>query len=171
MNSLFIFDDETSTISKYCKWRTNTISDVVNAGGLIACDISKTPDFRIINHAFDGHKTTIWWSDNTTTTCYCREDNADVYMGFYIACAKKVFGNNNTINNLAEKWIEKIPKQRAEAKAKAEAIAEREKQIEANKKKRREKNRIRIEAIKLKQEYEAKKLANEKYGVPLNYLK
>ena len=78
-------------------------------------------------------------------------------------------GNGNKASNLAEKWIEKIPKQKAKAKAKADEIAEREKRIEANKKKRREKNRIRLEAIKIKQEYEAKKLANEKYGVPMDF--
>ena len=115
--------------------------------------------------------TTIEWSDGTKTTV--RAENparADQYTGFVTAYAKKAAGNTNNINNLFDEWaIERPEKEKKrlcdELIARLEAH---EKQERENKK--REKRLIRREALKLKREYEAKKLAQEKYGVPVDEL-
>ena len=115
--------------------------------------------------------TTIEWSDGTKTTVRAENPaHADQYTGFVTAYAKKAAGNTNNINNLFDEWAIERPKR--EAKRGAEELVARleahERQERENKK--REKRLIRREALRLKREYEAKKLAQEKYGVPVDEL-
>lgn len=135
----------------------------------------------IVSHTFKNGRTTIKWSDGTMTQVACNPDKADMYTGFMIAVAKKAYGNNNTINNLADKWLFKIPKQEAERKAKEKAEKIEQERIAANKARKREINRkkkiIRDEAKRIKEQYEreeleaeAKKMAIEKFGVPADYV-
>ena len=53
--------------------------------------------------------------------------------------------------------------------AKRIAKEKEEARIEAKRKERRAKNRIRRAAIRRAEEYQAKKIANEKYGVPMDF--
>lgn len=141
----------------------------------LTCDKMTMP---IINsHTFKNGRTTIQWNDGTTTSVACDPQKADVYTGFMIAVAKKAYGNDNTINNLADKWLVKIPKQEAERKAKEEAKKAEQERIAANKARKKEikhrKKLIRDGAKKFKEMYEKNKLqeeimktAIEQYGIP-----
>lgn len=128
---------------------------------------------NITNYTYAPHigLTTIEWSDGTKTTVRAEDpENADQYTGFVTAYAKKAAGNTNNINNLFDEWAIERPKR--ETKRMSDEMVAR---IEAQKKqerdnKKREKRLIRREALRLKREYEAKKLAKEKYGVPVDEL-
>lgn len=135
----------------------------------------------IVSHTFKNGRTTIKWSDGTMTQVACDPNKADMYTGFMIAVAKKAYGNNNTINNLADKWLFKIPKQKAEREAKEKAEKIEQERIAANKARKREiyrkKKIIRDEARRIKEQYEkeeleaeARKMAIEKFGVPADYV-
>ena len=113
--------------------------------------------------------TTIYWADTSTTTCRAPLDKADQYTGFMIAIAKYVMGNNNEATNTADYWINKRPAQLAREREKVEAEEAEIKRIADKRRKRKEQYRLRIAAIRRKEAYEAAKLANEKYGVPLNF--
>lgn len=124
-------------------------------------------ELKIIDHSFKNGKTTIKWNDGTTTVCRANPENADAYMGFMIALAKKFMGNKNKANNLADYWCVKMPKKRREAEAKALEQKLLEKRRAEKQKKRREAYRRKLAAIRIKEEYEAKKLAAELYGIPI----
>ena len=124
-------------------------------------------ELKIIDHSFKNGKTTIKWNDGTTTVCRANPENADAYMGFMIALAKKFMGNKNKANNLADYWCVKMPKKRHEAEVKALEQKILEKRRVEKQKKRREAYRRKLAAIRIKEEYEAKKLAAELYGVPI----
>jgi hypothetical protein len=124
-------------------------------------------ELKIIDHSFKNGKTTIKWNDGTTTVCRANPETADAYMGFMIALAKKFMGNKNKANNLADYWCVKMPKKRHEAEAKALEQKILEKRRAEKQKKRREAYRRKLAAIRIKEEYEAKKLAAELYGVPI----
>lgn len=128
---------------------------------------------NIKNYTYTPHigLTTIEWSDGTKTTV--RAENparADQYTGFVTAYAKKAAGNTNNINNLFDEWAIERPKREAKRMSDemVACIEAQKKQERENKK--REKRIIRREALRLKREYEAKKLAKEKYGVPVDEL-
>ena len=126
---------------------------------------------EIVNYTYDFEtgKTTIKWSDKTETTVVSENpDTADQYTGFVTAIAKRATGNTSHINNLFDKWAIKKPikDKIAEEKRIAEDIEN--KRIADKRKTKREKWLIRREAIRIKREYEARKLANEKYGVPMD---
>ena len=167
----------------YLEIKKTCYADPVYKGSKIGVDSFKTSDIKnevstmkmpeITNYTYIAHigLTTVEWSDGTKTTV--RAENparADQYTGFVTAYAKKAAGNTNNINNLFDEWAIERPKR--EAKRGAEELAARleahEKQERENKK--REKRLIRREALRLKREYEAKKLAQEKYGVPVDEL-
>lgn len=113
-------------------------------------------------------KTTLTFRDNTETSVLCPVDKADKYYGFYACYAKHIAGGNK-INDEAEYWIETLPKKLGKERlAEEKALAE-EKKIEERNKKRREKKRVRMEAIRRKEAYDAAKLANEKYGIPMEF--
>lgn len=58
--------------------------------------IEFTPrDIRVEKVIFNKPATIVFWSDNTKTVVVCGEnDTYDKEKGFYIACAKKLFGND-----------------------------------------------------------------------------
>lgn len=58
--------------------------------------IEFTPrDIKVEKVIFNKPATIIFWSDNTKTVVVCGEnDTYDKEKGFYIACAKKLFGND-----------------------------------------------------------------------------
>ena len=112
--------------------------------------------------------TIIKWCDGTKTVVKAENpDAADQYTGFVTAIAKRATGNTSHINNLFDKWAIKKPfkDKIAEEKRIAEEIEN--KRIADKRRAKREKWLIRREAIRIKREYEARKLANEKYGVPI----
>lgn len=126
---------------------------------------------EIINYTYNSEtgKTTIKWSDKTETTVVSENpETADQYTGFVTAIAKRATGNTSHINNLFDKWAIKKPikDKIAEEKRIAEEIEN--KRIADKHREKREKWLIRREAIRIKREYEARKLANKKYGVPID---
>ena len=126
---------------------------------------------EIINYTYNSEtgKTTIKWSDKTETTVVSENpDTADQYTGFVTAIAKRATGNTSRINNLFEKWAIKKPIQDKIAEEKRIVEDIENKRIAEKRKVKREKWLIRREAIRIKREYEARKLANEKYGVPMD---
>ena len=126
---------------------------------------------EIVNYIYNSEtgKTTIKWSDKTETTVVSENpDTADQYTGFVTAIAKRATGNTSHINNLFDKWAIKKPIQDKIAEEKRIAEDIENKRIADKRKTKREKWFIRREAIRIKREYEARKLANEKYGVPMD---
>ena len=175
--------DQNELLRYYFELKETCDTDPVLVGSKRAIGSIKTNDLsgedftmkmpNIKNYTYIDHigLTTIEWSDGTKTTV--RAENpayADQYTGFVTAYAKKAAGNTNNINNLFDEWAIERPKR--EAKRGAEELVARleahERQERENKK--REKRLIRREALRLKREYEAKKLAQEKYGVPVDEL-
>jgi hypothetical protein len=52
-------------------------------------------DIKVEKVIFNKPATIIFWSDNTKTVVVCGEnDEYDAEKGFFIACAKKLFGND-----------------------------------------------------------------------------
>lgn len=112
-------------------------------------------------------KTTLCFRDGSETSVLTPAEKADQYYGFYVCYAKHLVGNK--VNDEAEYWIEILPKKlEKERKAEEDALAEEQRIIERDKK-RREKKRVRMEAIRRKEAYDAAKMANEKYGVPMDF--
>ena len=133
------------------------------------CYVKSMPE--IVNYTYNSETgmTKIKWSDKTETTVYTEIGTIpDQFTGFVVAYAKKAAGNTSRINNLFEKWAIKKPikDKIAEEKRIAEDIEN--KRSTEKRKAKREKWLIRREAIRIKREYEARKLANEKYGVPMD---
>lgn len=58
--------------------------------------IEFTPrDIKVEKVIFNKPATIVFWSDNTKTVVVCgKDDTYDKEKGFYIACAKKLFGND-----------------------------------------------------------------------------
>lgn len=111
--------------------------------------------------------TIIKWDDDTKTVVKSENpDTADQYTGFVTAYAKKAAENNGKINNLYDEWTVKIPKLRAEHDKMVEKMKAEETQKEVRNRKKREKYIIHKMALQRKREFEARKLANEKYGIP-----
>ena len=126
---------------------------------------------EIVNYTYNSSigETKIKWSDKTETTVYTENGTApDQFTGFVVAYAKKAAGNTSHINNLFEKWAIKKPIKDKIAEEKRIAQETEEKRIAEKRKAKREKWLIRKEALRIKRAYEARKLANEKYGVPLD---
>ena len=112
-------------------------------------------------------KTTLCFRDGSETSVLAPAEKADQYYGFYACYAKHLAGNK--VNDEAEYWIEILPK-KFEKERQAELMAiEEEQRIAERDKKRREKKRVRMEAIRRKEAYDAAKMAEEKYGVPMNF--
>lgn len=126
---------------------------------------------EIVNYTYDESTgmTKIKWSDKTETTVYPEiATEPDQHKGFLAAYAKKAAGNTSHINNLYDKWAIKKPIKDKLAEEKRIAQETEEKRIAEKRRAKREKWLIRKEALRIKREYEARKLANEKYGVPLD---
>ena len=128
---------------------------------------------NIVDYKYN-HKTGethIKWADKTETRVKPESNTVpNQYVGFVTAYAKRAAGNTSRINGLFDKWAFKKPilDKKTEAKRIEEEIET--KRIIEKRKAKREKWLIRKEALRIKREYEAKKLANEKYGVPMNEL-
>lgn len=128
------------------------------------------PDIINYNYNEDTTVTTIEWSDGTKTTVRAEfPDTASQHEGFMVAYAKKAAGNNNTINNLYEEWAVKKPAREQKAQIKANAERLEEQRIAKKRKAKKEQWLIRKRAAEIDKEYKAKKLANEKYGVPMDF--
>ena len=120
-------------------------------------------DFNMLNitnykykYTEDTAITTIEWSDGTKTTVHAEHpEKADPYTGFVTACAKKAFGNNNTINNLFDEWAVKKPEREIKAKIKANAAELEARRIAEKRKAKREKWLVRRRAADINREYEA----------------
>lgn len=126
---------------------------------------------EIVNYTYNSEtgKTTIKWSDKTETTVVSENpDTADQYTGFVTAIAKRAMGNTSHVNNLFDKWAIKKPIQDKISEEKRITQEIENKRIADKRRAKREKWLIRREAIRIKREYEARKLANEKYGVPMD---
>ena len=133
------------------------------------CCVKLMPE--IVNYTYNSETgtTKIKWSDKTETTVYAEIGTVpDQFTGFVVAYAKKAAGNTSRINNLFEKWAIKKPIKDKIAEEKRIAQETEEERIAEKRKAKREKWLIRREALRIKREYEARKLANEKYGVPMN---
>lgn len=127
------------------------------------------PDIVDYNYNEDTTVTTIWWSDGTNTKVRAEyRDTASQHEGFKSACAKKAFGNDNMSNKLYDKWVVKEPVKKQKAQIKANEKLLEEQRIAEKRKAKKEKWLIRKRAVEINREYEAKKLAHEKYGVPLD---
>lgn len=127
---------------------------------------------NIINYNYNAITavTTIEWSDGTKTTARAEDPStANGYTGFVTAYAKKAAGNNNTINKLYDEWAVKKPAREMKAQIKANAAALEEQRITKKRKSKKEKWLICKRAAEIAKEYEARKIANEKYGVPIDY--
>lgn len=125
----------------------------------------------IVNYTYDEKtgKTFIKWSDNTETTVIAENpEKADRFTGFMTAYAKRAAGNTSYINNLFDKWAIKKPIKDKIAEEKRIAQEAENKRIAEKHRTKREKYIIRKMALQRKREYEAKKLAKEKYGIPMD---
>lgn len=112
--------------------------------------------------------TYIKWSDKTETTVRAEDPaTADQFVGFMMCYAKRAAGNTSRINNLYDKWAVRKPIQDKKAEAKALAEKKEKDRIASKRKKEREEYLIYREALRIKRDYEARKLANEKFGVPM----
>lgn len=131
---------------------------------------NKMPDITNYSYNETTAVTTIEWSDGTKTVARAEDlSTASQYTGFVTAYAKKAAGNNNTINKLYDEWAVKKPAREIKEQIKVNA-AELEKQHIAEKHKaKKEQYLIRKRAAEINKEYEAKKLAHEKYGVPMDF--
>lgn len=134
------------------------------------CNTMNIPKITNYNYNEDTTVTTIKWSDGTKTTVRAEfPDTASQWEGFMAAYAKKAAGNNNTINNLYDEWAIKKPAREQKAQIKANAEFLEEQRIAKKRKAKKEQWLIRKRAAEIAKEYEAKKLAHEKYGVPMDY--
>jgi hypothetical protein len=86
--ALKILQDEYASRYRYC------FNDVVNT--LSLCKRSNsTDDLKVTKVIYHNPATIVFWSDGTKTVVKCgKDDTYDKEKGFYIACAKKLFGND-----------------------------------------------------------------------------
>lgn len=132
----------------------------------------KTTTPEIIDYKYNTEtgETYIKWADKTETRVRPESDTEpNQYIGFVTAYAKKAAGNTSRINSLFDKWTVKKPIKDKLAEEKRIAEETETKRILEKRKAKREKWLIRKEALRIKREYEAKKLAQEKYGVPMEF--
>lgn len=121
------------------------------------------------NTRYDAMETVITFTNGDTVTVSCPIEEANQYTGFYTAIAKYAMGNSNKVNNAADYWINKLPKQNARAEEKARRLEEQAKNIERKKERRLQKEHEDLEAKRLADKYKIKLIANKKYGVPLDF--
>lgn len=121
------------------------------------------------NTRYDAMETVITFANGDKVTVSCPIEEANQYTGFYTAIAKYAMGNGNKINNAADYWINKLPKQKARAEEKTRRLEEQAKNIKRKKERRLQKEREDMEAKRLADKYKIKLIANKKYGVPLDF--
>ncbi len=114
--------------------------------------------------------TVLKWTDGTTTKVRAnKDDTPDQHAGFAYAVAKKFFGNGNGAMKEAKWWIEDEPKIREQEEEFCKEYDAEQARKEAKRKADREKRIIKAKALERKREYEARKLAAEKYDVPMEW--
>lgn len=121
------------------------------------------------NTRYDAMETVITFANGDKVTVSCPIEEANQYTGFYTAIAKYAMGNSNKVNNAADYWINKFPKQKAKTEEKARRLKEQAKNIKRKKERRLQKEREDMEAKRLADKYKIKLIANKKYGVPLDF--
>lgn len=121
------------------------------------------------NTRYDAMETVITFANGDKVTVSCPIEEANQYTGFYTAIAKYAMGNSNKVNNEADYWINKLPKQKAKTEEKARRLKEQAKNIKHKKERRLQKEREDMEAKRLADKYKIKLIANKKYGVPLDF--
>lgn len=104
-----------------------------------------------------GRKTTVYWQDGTETTVRCAKDTEfSEYAAFTAALAKKIYKTNTAITRIVkDKDLREIRRKQKEENLKVQAERER---IAAKKRKAR----IKKMARKMKEEAEARALAEGK---------
>lgn len=114
--------------------------------------------------------TVIKWTDDTITKVKAAEgDTPDQHTGLANAVAKKYFGNGNLFAREAKWWIVDEPKARKEEEEFCKNYDAEQARLEAKRKANRERRIINAKALARKREYEARKLAAEKYDVPMEW--
>lgn len=114
--------------------------------------------------------TVIKWTDGTTTKVKAAKgDTPDQHTGLANAVAKKYFGNGNLFAREAKWWIVDEPKYRKEEEKFCKEYDAEQARKEEKRRKDREKRIIKAKALARKREYEARKLAAEKYDVPMDW--
>lgn len=121
------------------------------------------------NTRYDAMETAITFVNGDKVTVSCPIEEANQYTGFYTAIAKYAMGNSNKVNNEADYWINKLPKQKAKTEEKTRRLKEQAKNIKRKKERRLQKEREDMEAKRLADKYKIKLIANKKYGVPLDF--
>lgn len=123
-----------------------------------------------------GKRTMLKWTDGTVTTVECPETEFNSYNGFAIALAKKAMGNDNTMTNLADYWINKIPAKNAKILAEIEKFKAEERRIAEKKKAKKEKWQMRQAVLARKRAYEESQkqravaeIAEREFGVPIDF--
>lgn len=86
--------NKTETANSYA--RRYAEMDIALCGGRGRSRIEFTPrDIKVEKVIFNKPATIVFWSDGTKTVVKCGEnDTYDKEKGFFIACAKKLFGND-----------------------------------------------------------------------------
>lgn len=136
-------------------------------------DLATSPTYPEIKDYYYDEKTAttvIKWFDNTTTKVKASaNDTPNQYAGFAFAVAKKYFGNGNKSMKEAHWFIDVCPEMDKELdRAFAEYVQDEERK-KVKREAKREKCIIKAKALARKREYEARKLAAEKYGVPMEW--
>ena len=135
-------------------------------------DLYVTPALpQIVDYIYNEKKATtvLKWSDRTTTKATVQMgDEPDILTGFAYAVAKKYYGGNDFFAE-ADYWLIRRPRKEKALIEKLKQDAENEHKREEKRKRNRERRVLRAKALDRKREYEARKLAAEKYGVPMDW--
>ena len=123
-----------------------------------------------------GKRTILEWTDGTVTTVECPDAEFNAYNGFAIALAKKAMGNDNTMTNLADFWINKLPAKNAKIQAEIEKCKAEERRIAEKRKAKKEKWQMRQAVLARKRAYEeaqkqraVAEIAEREFGVPIDF--
>jgi hypothetical protein len=158
---------------KMDEFTANTIRETIKTmrGAMGATIITNCEIQQFTKYDTTYIRTVLTFADGSKESVECPADKADAYYGFTTCYAKHIAKKllNKNISDMADYWLITKPKREAEARAKAEIQRAEEQRLTERDKKRREKYRIRMEAIRRKEAYEASKLAEEKYGVPVDW--
>ena len=76
-----------------CEYAKRDVEVTSKMLGGFTCNRNR--ELKVEKVIFNNPATIVFWSDNTKTVVVCGEDDTyDKEKGFYIACAKKLFGND-----------------------------------------------------------------------------
>ncbi len=134
-------------------------------------DLYTSSQPEIVDYFYNKEKgtTVLKWSDGTTTKATVQMgDEPDRLTGFAYAVAKKYYSGNDFFAE-ADYWLIRKPRKEMALIKKLKQDAENERKREEKRKRNRERRVLRAKALDRKREYEARKLAAEKYGVPMEW--